>query len=67
MQTKTDTLVERVEKLVQSENPPLMWGNPRLSSTPTSIAIRELAARTEALQDAVREIAREVQRLSDHS
>ena len=67
MQTKTDTLVERVERLVQAEDPPLVWGNPRLSSTPTSLAIRELAARTEALQDAVREIAREVQRLSDQS
>jgi len=67
MQTKTDTLVERVEKLVQAENPPRVWGNPRLSSTPSSLAIRELAVRTEALQDAVREIAREVQKLSDQS
>ena len=67
MQTKTDTLVERVEKLVHSQKPPSVWGNPRLSSTPTSLAIRELAIRTEALEDAVREIAREIQKLSDES
>ena len=67
MQTKTDTLVERVERLVHTEKPPRVWGNPRLSSTPTSLAIRELAIRTEALEDAVREIAREVQKLSDES
>ena len=67
VKTKTHTLVERVEQLVQAENQPPEWGNPRLSSTPTSLAIRELAARTEALQDAVREIAREVQKLSDQS
>jgi hypothetical protein len=67
MGTQPDTLVERVEELVQAQNPPLVWGNPRLSSTPTSLAIRELAARTEALQDAVREIAQEVQTLLDQS
>lgn len=67
METKTDTLVERVEKLVHAQNPPLVWGNPRLSSTPRSLAIEELAARTEALEDAVREIAYEVQKLSDPS
>ena len=67
MQTRTDTLLERVEKLVQADNPPPVWGNPRLSSTPTSLAIRELAAQTEALQDAVREIAHEVQRLLDQT
>ena len=67
MKTKTHTLVERVEQLVQAENQPPEWGNPRLSSTPTSLAIRELAAQTEALQNAVREIAHEVQRLLDQT
>ena len=42
-----------------------MWGNPRLSSTPASLAIRELSVQNEALQDAVREIAEEVQKLSE--
>jgi len=64
METLTDTLVARVEKLIETRNAPLEWGNPRLSTTPTSLAIRELAMRTEALQDAVREIAHEVQKLS---
>lgn len=67
MKTKTHTLVERVEQLVQAENQPPEWGNPRLSSTPTSLAIRELAAQTQALQNAVREIAHEVQRLLDQT
>jgi hypothetical protein len=39
-------------------------GNPLLSTTPTSVAVRELAAQVEALPDAVREIALEVQKLS---
>jgi len=35
-----------------------------LSTTPTSVAIQELAARTEALEKAVRAIALEVQKFS---
>lgn len=65
MDTKTDTLVERVDRLVQPRNSLRVWGNPRLSSTPASLAIRELSVQNEALQDAVREIAKEVQRLSE--
>jgi hypothetical protein len=61
----TDTLLERVEKLVPANKPPLEWGNPLLSTTPTSVAIRELALRTEALENALREIALEVRKLSD--
>jgi hypothetical protein len=60
----TDILIERVDKLVQFSKAPLEWGNPLLSTTPTSLAVRELAARVEALADAVREIALEVQKLS---
>jgi predicted sugar kinase len=52
----TDTLVERVDKLVQAGKEPL------LSTTPTSVAIRELFGRIEALENAMREIALEVQR-----
>jgi hypothetical protein len=54
----TDTLLERVDKLVQASKQPL------LSTTPTTDAIGELAARTEALEKALREIALEVQKLS---
>jgi hypothetical protein len=54
----TDTLTERVDKLVQAHNEPL------LSTTPKTIAIAELASRVEALEAAVREIALEVQKLS---
>jgi len=61
---KTDTLIERVDKLVQASKAPREWGNPKLSTTPDSVAIRELAAQTEALQMAVREIALELQKLS---
>jgi hypothetical protein len=53
-----DTLLERVDKLVQANKRPL------LSTTPTTDAIGEVAARTEALAAAVREIALEVQKLS---
>ena len=54
-ETLTDTLLERVDKLVQADKQPL------LSTTPTTDAIRELAARTEALEKAVREIARSLE------
>jgi predicted sugar kinase len=67
METLTNTLIERVEELVHARNAPPEWGNPLLSTTPTSLAVRELAVRTEALENAVREIALEVQRLSARS
>jgi predicted sugar kinase len=51
-------LIERVEKLVQANKEPI------LSTTAVSVAVGELAARTEALEKAVREIALEVQKLS---
>ncbi len=57
-ETLTATLIERVDKLVQASKEPL------LSTTPTSVAISELALRIEALEKAVREIALEVQRAS---
>ena len=64
MKTLTDTLMERVDELVPARNTPPEWGDPLLSTTPTPVAIRELAVRTDALEKAVREIALEVQRLS---
>lgn len=57
----TDTLMEQVDKRPHSK--PLEWGDPLLSTTPTSIAIRELAARTQALTDAVRDIALVLEKL----
>ena len=65
MDTLTDTLIERVDKLVQaSKAAPPEWGSPLLSTTPTSVAVQELAAQVVALEKAVREIALEVQKLS---
>jgi hypothetical protein len=67
MEALTDTLMERVEDLVRARSAPPEWGNPLLSTTPTSLAVRELAVRTLALEQAVREIALEVQKLSAQS
>jgi len=58
-ETLTDTLLERVEKLVQAHKP-------LLSTAPLSDAVGELALRIDALEKAVREIAVEVQKLSAH-
>ena len=67
MEILTDTLIERVDKLIQASKAPLGWGSPLLSVTPTSVAVRELAAEARALENAVREIALEVQKLSAQS
>ena len=64
MESLTDTLIERVDKLVDASKSPPEWGSPHLSVTPTSVAIGELAAKIEALGNALREIALEVQTLS---
>jgi hypothetical protein len=56
----TSTLMERVDSLVAAGKEPL------LTTTPTSVAIRELAARIEALENAVREIALDVQQIATH-
>ena len=60
----TDTLIERVDKLIQPHKAPPVWGSPRLSVTPTPLAVQQLAMEIAELADAVREIALEVQRLS---
>jgi len=54
MQTLSDTTAQMVDDLMQSSRTPL------LSVTPTSVAIADLAARTEALESALREIMREL-------
>jgi len=64
---KTDTLIERIDAVIQAGKEPLEWGSPHLSTTPTSLAVQELAAQVEALENAVREIALEVQKLSAQS
>ncbi len=63
MESLSDTLMERVNMLIQPSNS-LQWGDPLLLATPTAVAIQELAVRTEALENAVREIAQEVQKLA---
>ena len=55
LESLTDSLIERVDKLVKASKRPL------LSTTPDSVAVRELAAQVNALENAVREIAKEVQ------
>ena len=60
----TDSLTDRVERLLHPSKP-LEWGHPLVSTTPTSVAIDELTRRAEALENALREIALEVQKLSD--
>ena len=50
MEALTDTLMERVNNLVQARDAPPEWGNPLLSTTPTSRAVRELAVRTLEVQ-----------------
>jgi hypothetical protein len=57
--------MRRVDTLIPARRPPREWGNPLLSTTPTPIAIEDLALRVEALEKAAREITLEVQRLSD--
>jgi hypothetical protein len=61
----TDTLTERVERLVHPSKRALEWGHPLLSTTPTRVAIHDLALRIEALEHAVRELALEVQKFHD--
>jgi hypothetical protein len=65
MEALVGTLTERVEALMQvrrlSANE---WGSPHLSTTPRSLALENLAAQVANLENAVREIALEVQELS---
>ena len=68
-QTKqvADTLIDRVTKLVQPVDRPLQWGHPLSSVTPKTLAIQNLALRVQGLEDAVRDIAFEVQKLTSAS
>lgn len=60
METLAETLLERVDELIEAHK----GHQPLLSTTATSVAIAELASRSEGLEKAVREIALEVQKLS---
>ena len=64
-ETLTDTLIERVDKLIPPSKRPPEWGHASMSTTPTTLAVGNLAARTQALEEALHEIALEVQKLSD--
>jgi hypothetical protein len=58
MEDVYESLSERVEELIGAHKHPL------LSSTGEHVAIRELIARSEGLEKAVREIAQEVEELA---
>ena len=59
-----DTLTERVDALLPTLKLPPGWGSPHLSVTPIPLAVCQLAATVAALEEAVREIALEVDRLN---
>jgi hypothetical protein len=68
METLEGTLTERVEALIQVHHPAeAEWGSPHVSTTPRSLAFEKLVAEVAALEDAVRQIAREVEKLSTSS
>jgi predicted sugar kinase len=58
MKALDETLSDRVDELIRAHR-----GERLLSTTGSQAALAELAARTEGLEKAVREIAIEVQRL----
>jgi predicted sugar kinase len=58
MKALDETLSDRVDELIRAHR-----GQRLLSTTGSQAALAELAARTEGLEKAVREIAIEVQRL----
>ncbi len=58
VESLTETLIERVDQLVEASKVQL------LSTTPTSVVVWEVVARLEALEEALREIALEVEKLS---
>ena len=64
MEAMSATLLQRVKRLLPPEDAQRRWGHPALSTTPTPLAIEQLARRVEALEEAVRQIAAEVQELS---
>jgi hypothetical protein len=64
VQTLSSTLVERVQAFVNNDDAPVEWGSPLLSTTPTPVAIRQLAAQLAGVEQALRAIALEVEKLA---
>lgn len=58
LETSTNTLIERVDSLLESDRQPL------LATSPTLVWIHELAVRHASLEKAVREIALELHKLT---
>jgi predicted sugar kinase len=58
METLQQTLLERVDTLIESSKS----DEPFLFTTPHTVAIAELVARADGLEQAVRELTAEVQR-----
>ena len=58
METMSETLADRIEALIESHHHRRL-----LTTTGTRTLAEELAARNEGLEQVVRELAREVQRL----
>lgn len=59
MATLTETLSERVDKLIEAQKS----SEPLLSVTPAPVVIGELLRRCEGLEHAIREIATDIERL----
>jgi hypothetical protein len=59
METLAETLSQRVDELIRTHKSEKL-----LSTTGSQAALAELAARTEGLEQAIREIALEIQKLS---
>jgi hypothetical protein len=67
MENLTERLEGRVAEVIPVRDAPPEWGNALMSTTPTPLAIRDLALRTQALEEAVRELAFQVQKLTAQS
>jgi hypothetical protein len=63
LSSRQSTLIERVDASLHTGDVPHEWGHPLLSTTPKSVAIQALALQIEGVENAVREIARDVQML----
>ena len=62
--TLTDTLMDQVGLPTDA---PILWGHPRLSTTPPSVAIEALTTRIEALESAVHAVMAELEHFRAHS
>ena len=65
MESLEGTLIERVEAHISVHHPEAPhWGSPHVAATPLSLRVENLVGEVAELEDAVREIALEVHRLS---